>query len=138
MSVTISGWPRLFWPISMSLVLTLALAGCEPEEAEVRPPEIAEIDSVAGRVEFEEAYPLTTDDIGDIILASGSVVGNPGPVGFFLRAEGNRVIFVESTQPASAGQRVRAVGPLRTAAVAVFQEWERETLGDDLEAEWEL
>ncbi len=123
-----------------ALVVALALSGCdaEPREAEVRPPEVAEVETEAGEVEFEQAYPLTADDVGDTILASGTVVGKPGPAGFFLRAEGNRILFIESTDSVKAGQRVRAVGPLKTATAAAFQEWERETLGDDIEAEWEL
>ena len=113
------------------MVLVLSLPACEPQEEEVLPPEIAEIEHEAdGDVEFEQAFPLTVDDIGDTMLVSGTVVGTPGPAGFFVRTEGNRVVFVRAHASVSAGERVEVKGPLRAIDEAGFAGWERDLLGD--------
>ena len=113
------------------LALSFSLLACgDPDEDEVRPPELAEVERDDGEVEFERAFPIEAEDVGDTMLVSGTVVGKPGPNGFFVRTEGNRVVFVDTQDSVSAGQRVRAVGPLRTIDAAAFAGWERDWLGD--------
>ena len=120
-------WHRL----ALLPLLALAVAACESAEEEVRPPEIAEIEREAGGdIEFEEAFPLTTDDIGDRLLVSGTVVGTPGAAGFFVRSEGNQVVFIQSADSVAAGQLVEVKGPVRAIDEAAFAGWERDFLGD--------
>ncbi|HET7321634.1 MAG TPA: hypothetical protein VFI96_03995 [Longimicrobiaceae bacterium] len=124
-----------------ALMLAFAVTACdEPQEAEVAPPEVAEVDVEPAEVpphDFEKAFPITDDDVGDIMLVTGTVVGEPGPAGFFVRAEGNRVVFVKSAEPVTLGQSVRAIGPVQAADVTVFEGWEHDFLGD-VDPEWEM
>lgn len=83
------------------------------------------------------AFPMTAEDVGDLMLVSGMVIGKPGPAGFFVRTEGNRVSFIESTDSVTVGQRVRVIGPLQVAEMPVFDGWEREFLGG-VEPDWDL
>lgn len=105
-------------------------------EAKIRPGE-ATVMTEAAEVEFEKAFPVTSEDIGDLMLVSGSVVGRPGSAEFFVRTEGNRVAFIQSNQAVSLGQRVEVVGSAQAADVAVFEGWEHEFLGD-LEPGWNV
>ena len=115
---------------TLVLIAFAALACEERAEDEIRPPDIAEVEVEPGEVEFEAAFPLEPDDIGDVMLATGTVVGVPGPHGFFLKGEGAELIFVEVDSAVFAGQRVRAVGPLAAADAAVFVGWEADLLSD--------
>lgn len=131
------------WWVSAGFAVALALgtAACgDPSEEEVAPPEIAEVELEPAEIEpsevdpaeieFEAAFPLEAEDVGDVMIASGTVVGTPGPAGFFIEVEGNRVVFVESTQSVEAGERVSAIGPLAVVEVATFAGWEEDLLTD--------
>ncbi|HEV2076094.1 MAG TPA: hypothetical protein VGR10_07620 [Thermoleophilaceae bacterium] len=100
-------------------------------------PAPAAVAVVPAEVQFERALPITAEDVGDLMLASGTVVGKPGPNGFFLRTAGDNVVFVQSAVPVTAGQQVNVAGPLEAAEVALFDGWERDLLGN-LEADWDL
>ena len=125
----------------------LLLGACQPREVEVAPPPaVAEAPARPApaaavvapvEVQFERALPITAEDVGDLLVARGTVVGKPGPNGFFLRTDRNRVVFVESTEPVALGRQVRVVGPLQAAEVPVFDGWQRDLLGN-LEADWDL
>jgi hypothetical protein len=135
------------------LSAALLLSACEDEAEIDEVPEVAEVEAEPGRVEVEpgrvnidlpdveleeESLPFTDDDLGEMIMANGYVVGVPLANGFFLRTEGNHVIFVRSDQPMTGGGAVRVVGPLRKATHAVFDSWEADAFGTELEAEWKL
>lgn len=114
------------------LLLVLGLAGCGPED---EGQQIDVADATAERsdpagLEIEKAYPIDAEDVGTVLRAGGTVVGKPELDGFFLEAEDDRVLFIKSAQPVTVGQRVRAVGPLRIADLAIFEAWERDLLGD--------
>ena len=140
----------LAWSIALS-AQAVALTGCDDEAEIDEVPEVAEVDvdavavpvgpdsvAIAAQIELEETFPLDADDVGKIIVATGTVVGTPLPVGFFLRTEGLQVIFVETTVPVAKGDRVRVVGPLTRATVAVFDGWEHDALEGQVEAEWDV
>ncbi|MDX1647378.1 MAG: hypothetical protein R3304_09560 [Longimicrobiales bacterium] len=122
--------------------LLLGAAGCETEggQAEMSEiPEVAEIEPQVGEdgVELEEALPLTSEDVGDIIMASGTVVGQPLPHGYFLETEHDLVIFVESSVEVEPGQVISVAGPLGEVAAPVFEEWEVDAFDGEIEAEYE-
>lgn len=115
---------------AVRLLAILGLMSCGREE-EVREPATAETEPqlvVPGAVELEKALPITAEDVGDVILVSGTAIGKPAISGFFLQTAGNRVLFVESNQAVTVGQRVRAAGPLRVADKTIFKAWERDIL----------
>jgi hypothetical protein len=135
------------------LSAALLLSACEDEAEIDEVPEVAEVEVEPGRVEVEpgrvvidvpdvefeeESLPFSDDDLGEMIMANGYVVGVPLANGFFLRTEGNHVIFVKSTQPVAPGDGVRVVGPVRKTTHAIFDAWETEALGTELVAEWKL
>lgn len=127
--------------VALALIAGAALGACTPDEPD-EPPEFGEVEPVAGepgaRID-DVTLPLTEEDIGDTMWASGTAVGRVVPGGFFLRTEGGRVIFVAAPDTAvTIGQTVRAIGPLRTATMAVFEEWERDALQGEIDAEWQL
>jgi hypothetical protein len=130
---------RLRWSVLL-LCTAATLSACEGDEAEVdEVPEVAEVEvKPGGGVELEETFPLTPEDIGETIMATGVVVGNALPTGFFLRTEGSQVLFVEATQPVAEGDTVRVVGPLQTATAAVFEGWEVDAFEGEAEAEWKM
>lgn len=69
---------------------------------------------------------------------TGWVTGVPLPGGFFLRTEDDRVIFVETDQPVTAGETVRVAGPLVATQTAVFEGWETDAFEAGFEAEWDV
>ena len=140
-------------PLTVTVLLTsVALTACEPDPAEIdEVPEVAEVATepvgvavgpegaaVVAEIRLEELYPLEEDDVGKVIMATGTVVGQPIPGGFFLRTEGNQVLFVRTTTPVSPGSTVRVVGPLGMATAAVFDEWSVDALEGQIEAAWEI
>ena len=124
--------PRSAWVGgTMIALLAWSLTACgDRDRDEVAPPAMAEAERDDGEVEFEYAFPLEAEDIGDRMLVSGTVVGKPGPNGFFVRTEANRVVFVDAADSVTTGQMVRAVGPLRAVDASAFAGWERDWLGD--------
>ncbi|HEX6748056.1 MAG TPA: hypothetical protein VF092_12250 [Longimicrobium sp.] len=130
------------------LVLLLAtggLAACSDEAEVDKVPEVAEVkaDTAPGgvvEVKLEKAYPLGPEDVGKVIYATGTVVGKVLPAGFFLKTEGNQVIFV-ATPPAvnpPLGVALRVVGPLRASTAAIFEGWKTDALEGKVEAQWQL
>ena len=118
-------------PRVIGLLLVVALIGCGTDDE--APPAAAEAAVEANApegLELEEAYPINSEDVGTVLRARGTVVGKPQLDGFFLEADGDRVLFIKSAQPVTVGQQVRAVGPLRVADLEIFKAWERDLLGD--------
>jgi hypothetical protein len=102
---------------------------------------VAEVEVDEGEVRLEDKHlPLSSEDIGDVILATGTVVGTPLPNGFFLKTERSQVLFVEEPQPSEvkSGDTVRVTGPLAMAAVAAFEGWKADALEGEIEAEWQI
>lgn len=133
------------WATVVALIATVGLVGCDTEgdEAEMgEVPEVAEVepeDTDEGEVDFQEALPLTVEDVGDVMLVTGTVIGTVLPnEGFFVATEHGEVLFVESAEQVTPGQLVTVTGPLQSAEVPVFDEWEMEALQDEIEAEWEM
>lgn len=117
----------------------IGMGGCgEAEMEEV--PETAEVEAepLEGELELDEELVLGLDDVGETIMATGWVIGAPVANGFFLRTEANRAIFVASDAQVSIGQAVRVTGPLVATDVAVFEGWEAEAFGTELEPEWDM
>jgi hypothetical protein len=129
-----------------ALIAAVGTTGCntdtEPGQAELgEVPEVAEVDAEPtprGELELEEALPLTEEDIGDELLVTGTVTGTVIPDGFFVATEHGRVLFVESAERVMPGELVTVTGPVRSATVPVFEEWEVQALQGEVEAEWEL
>lgn len=127
--------------MTTALLLTaLATLGCEAEAERDELPEVAEVEVEPdeGELELNEELVLAQDDVGETIMATGWVTGIPLGTGFFLRTEGNRVIFVESTETVSTGAAVRVTGPLMLAEALVLDEWEADAFERGFEAEWEV
>ena len=137
-----SPWWRVF-----VLVVAATVAACESDEPDLADvPEVAEVEvdpvavavgpegtSVVAEVRLEEVLPLTPDDVGKLVVATGFVVGRPLPMGFFLRSEGMEVLFVNTTTPVAAGAAVRVVGRLQRATALTFDEWELEAFQREVE-----
>ena len=128
--------------VALSLGLVLGVAGCETEggQAEMEEiPEVAEMEPQVGEdgVDLREALPLTQEDVGEIIFASGTVIGEPLPNGYFLETEHDIVIFVETEVRPEPGQVISVSGPLGQVAAPVFDEWEVEALTGDIEADYD-
>lgn len=132
--------------VAVALIAAVGITACNTEtetgQAEFgEVPEVAEIEadpSPAGELELEEALPLTAEDIGDELLVTGTVTGTVIPEGFFVATEHGRVLFVESTQVVTPGELVTVTGPVQSATVPVFEEWELQALQGEVEAEWDL
>src|SRR5687768_14570515 len=132
----------LAW-LGFLLLIARTLSGCEDDAEPQEVPEVAEVRTSGGQVELKETFPLTPEDVGKLIYATGVVVGKPLPNGFFLRTEGSEVIFVESTQRDATpilkvGDTVRVTGPLAMATAVMFDEWEEDALESEIEAEWKV
>lgn len=123
--------------LALSAVFGLGACG-EAELDEV--PETAEVESDddMGDLELDEETVLGMDDIGEDIMATGWVSGAPLPMGFFLRTEDDRVIFVQSDADVTAGDQVRVAGPLVATEAAVFEGWETDAFETGFEAEWDV
>ena len=124
-------------------VLALCIAGfltaCRGDPEEV--PEVAEVEVDRGEVNLQDKIlPLSAEDIGDVILATGSVIGKPLPNGFFLKTERNQVLFVEHSEPSEVqeGDTVRVAGPLAMAVTTVFDGWKADAFEGEIEAEWKI
>lgn len=131
---------------TVALITAVAATGCNTEtetaQAELgEVPEVAEVEAEPtpqGELALEEALPLTEEDIGDELLVTGTVTGTVIPDGFFVATEHGRVLFVESAEQVMPGELVTVTGPVRSATVPVFDEWELQALQGEVEAEWEL
>jgi hypothetical protein len=130
----------LAWPLV--LALAAGLQACKDEPRPDRVPEVAAVKLDTGKagveVKLQEVYPLGPEDVGKVIYATGFVVGKVIPAGFFLKTEGDDVIFVVWPQPVGTGHAVRVVGPLRAAVAAVFDGWKTDALAGKIEAQWKL
>ena len=132
------------WTTVLTLVAAVGLAGCdtEGEQAEIgEVPEVAEMEpgeAEAGEIALEEALPLTAEDVGDMMLVTGTVIGTVIPNGFFVATEHGEVLFVETTEMAVPGELVSVTGTLEAVEVPVFEEWETEALENEIEAEWQM
>lgn len=127
------------WASALAVILALGVAACESEggEAEMgEVPEVAEVETEAGAL--EEALPLTAEDVGDIMLVTGTVVGTVIPDGFFVATEHGLVLFVETDETVVPGELVSVTGPLQSVEVPVFDEWETDALEGEIEAEWDM
>ena len=153
MRALITWWSPALTLVASTLLIGTLVSACanEPEEpqipdvaeVEVEPAEVKErpggVEIELPEIRLENAFPLTDEDEGDLVIATGTVVGKPGASGFFLRTESNKVLFVESTTiPVRTGDAVSIIGPLRKATVAIFEGWEKDAFENQLEAEWEL
>ena len=128
--------------IATSLALLAGTAGCEAERAEAEIGEVPEIGELEPQVdedgvELDEALPLTREEVGDIILATGAVLGEPLADGFFLETEYDQIIFVASDLEPRPGEIVNVSGPLVEASGAAFDRWEAAAFEDELEAEYQ-
>ena len=131
------------WTTALALMAVVGLVGCDTEggEAEIgEVPEVAEVDAepTEGALELEEALPLTEEDVGDMMLVTGTVTGTVIPAGFFVATEHGRVLFVETTEAVTPGEVVTVTGPLQSATTLVFEEWETQALQGEVEAEWDM
>jgi hypothetical protein len=132
------------WATALALVAAVGVTGCESEGGEAEPgevPEMAEVepeDLSEGQVEFQEALPLTVEDIGDTMLMTGTVIGTVIPDGFFVATEHGEVLFVAADEAPVPGELVSVTGTLQSAEVPVFEEWETEALENEIEAEWQM
>ncbi|MDX1568348.1 MAG: hypothetical protein R3223_11145 [Longimicrobiales bacterium] len=128
----------------MTVLALPFLGACESEtgEAEMEEvPEVAEIEPEVGgeEVDLEEAYPLTEEDLGDILLVNGTVIGQPVEDGFFVRTEYDRVIFVQSSADIEPGEIVSVAGVLEAAGTVGYDQWQAGAgLSDDLAADLDL
>lgn len=124
--------------LTILLAASLGVAGCGDAEVDEL-PEVAEVeaDEMQG-LEYDEELVLDAADIGETILATGWVSGLPLDTGFFLRTEGNRLIFVSSEAEVASGDAVRVVGTLLETTVADFEGWEMDAFEDEIEAEWDF
>ncbi|MGH7461902.1 MAG: hypothetical protein ACREMA_12880 [Longimicrobiales bacterium] len=143
---------RVFGCTAFAVLLAATLGGCKnkadldeiPEVAEVKtkPAELKvddnKVELKPAEISLEEKFPLRKSDVGKTFYVAGTVIGTPGPQGFFLRTEGNQIVFVNSTTALLPGQAARAVGTLNQATTAVFKGWKKEMLGHDVKAEWKL
>ena len=48
------------------------------------------------------------------------------------------VLFVQADETPMPAEIVTVTGPLQTAETLVFEEWEMDALGDEVEAEWQM
>ena len=71
--------------------------------------------SRAEEVELDEANLLAEEDLSDILLVSGTLIGQPVKDGFFVRTEYDRVIFVQSSAEVELGEIVSVAGVLEAA-----------------------
>ena len=101
-------------------------------------PEVAEVRAEGGEVRLEDALPLTNEDVGRIVVATGEVVGEPLPVGFFMVLPTMDVIFVETAEQVQPGERVRVMGALDKATAAVFNGWRVDALENHILEEWTI
>lgn len=101
-------------------------------------PEVGEVRASGGEVRLEDTLPLTDEDIGRVIVATGEVVGTPLPIGFFMVLPTMEVIFAQTAEQVQAGQRVRVMGPLDRAAAAMFSGWRVDALGNQVLEEWTI
>ena len=93
---------------------------------------------MVARVQLQDLFPLAPDDVGKIVVATGTVVGVVIPAGFFLRTDGGHVLFVQTAVPVAPGATVQVVGPLQKATVAVFDGWKTNALGGKIQPDWDL
>ena len=114
-------WPRSLLGGACLVGGLLGACGVPEEgpEAVVHPPVAV---TEPGGDEPRSLPPISAEDVGELVLASGIVVGNPGPEGFFLRTERGQVVLVRSPQPARVGQAVRATGVVHEALGAGKEE----------------
>ena len=122
---------------SLAAVVIVA-TGCSNEPEPNQVPEVGKVEIEDGEVKLEEKFPLSPDDVGDVVMATGTVTGAPLPSGFFLLTEGNQVIFVESAAQVAPADHVRVVGPLGVAAVGTFDGWKRDALTGLQVADWDV
>jgi len=134
----------LVWPLVL-LFAAGGLAACKHEAEADKAPAVAQVtaDTAPGgvvEVRLEDASPLGPADVGKVLYATGTVVGKVLPAGFFLKTEGNQVIFVVTPPGVDAplGHTLRAVGPLRASTAAIFEGWNTDALAGKVEAQWQL
>lgn len=135
------------------LVAGVSVSGCKREadanavppvaEVDAKPPDVeakpGEVEVKLGEVELKNALPLGAEDVGKVIMATGTVVGAVQPAGFFVKtADGNHVIFVRSTTPVATGDKVRVTGPLALGNVAVQKQIQADALKGVAVAEWDI
>ena len=118
--------------------VVIVSSGCSDEAEPNQVPEVARVEVEDGEVKLEEKFPLSPDDVGDVVMATGTVTGAPLSHGFFLLTEGNQVIFVESAAQVAPADHVRVVGPLGVAAIGTFDGWKRDALTGLQVADWDL
>ena len=133
------------WMCAFLMIAAGGLAACNGDEeaddefgSETPVPEVAEVRAEGGEVRLEDALPLTDDDIGRVIVATGEVVGTPLPVGFFMVLPTMDVIFVETAEQVQSGERVRVMGALDKATAAVFNGWRVDALENHILEEWTI
>lgn len=128
----------LVW--TFGLITAMGLSACDDEAEPDEVPEVGRLEVEPGEIELEEVFPLTPADTGQVVVATGTVVGRPLPNGFFMRTEGAQVLFVVSpaATPVNPGDTVRVAGPLHLATAAVFEGWERDALEGEIQAEWKV
>lgn len=77
--------------------------------------------------------PLGVQHAGQTVSASGQVLTDPSQGGFWLRAEGNAVLWVRSTQAVKQGQSVQdLVGTLQRPRPGDVDQWMKDS---DLQAQ---
>ncbi len=133
-----AGMVRSVVRFSAGLMGVVWLVGCDTEAPPAEVPEVPPVAEIAvggGEVSLQSAMPLEDDDIGKIVVMAGTVVGTPRADGFFLKAPTGEAIFIQHTGTVATGESLRVAGPLRTAPVAVVDQWKTESLSGDVEVQ---
>ena len=123
-----------------SLAIGVYAGGCTRENDNEELPEVSQIEpnEETGARELSEEMVLGPTDEGETILATGWVEGKPLDNGFFLRTEYNRVVFVEGKEDVSTGDAVSVTGVVHRSEAEMFNTWEEQALGEDLEPDLDL
>jgi hypothetical protein len=140
---------------SAALVLSAlcVLPGCRREADPNKVPEVAEVKVEPGKIEvtpdeikikpgdieLERTFPLGKDDLGKTIYATGTVLGQVLPIGFFFKTKGDEVLFVRTANANVAlGDTVQVLGPLQMVEAPMFEGWKVSALGRKVEAGWKM
>jgi hypothetical protein len=125
-----------------SIAIGAYAGGCtrENESENEELPEVSQIETnkETGARELTEELVLGPEDEGQTILATGWVEGRPLDNGFFLRTEYNRVVFIEGKEDVSTGDEVSVTGVVRKSDAEMFNGWEEQALGENLEPDLDL
>ena len=75
---------------------------------------------------------------GRSVVVAGRVSGRALPHGFFLRVDGDRLVFVQTTDVVRLDDSVQVAGTLQPMEIPVFDEWEFQALGRPVRPDWDV